>query len=94
MLIVQLFVSYSHVNLCRFFSSYWCRGLAAASACGSSWAFLFAVLEKKKLNWPHMNLAAVSSNLVINKTFKFNSYYSYMYCKLFESTLSKATCNK
>ena len=48
MLIVQLFVSYAHVNLCRFFSSYWCRGLAAASACGSSWAFLFALLEKKK----------------------------------------------
>ena len=41
MLIVHLFVSYAHVNLCHFFSSSWCRGLAAASACGSSWTFLF-----------------------------------------------------
>ena len=41
MLIVYLFVSYAHVNLCHFFSSSWCRGLAAASACGSSWTFLF-----------------------------------------------------
>ena len=40
MLIVHLFVSYAHVNLCHFFSSAWCRGLAAASACGSSLAFL------------------------------------------------------
>ena len=31
-LIVHLFVSYAHVNLCHFFSSSWCRGLAAASA--------------------------------------------------------------
>ena len=43
MLIVQLFVRYAHVNLCHFFSSFWCRGLAAASACGSSWTFLFTV---------------------------------------------------
>ena len=41
MLIVHLFVSYAHVNLCHFFSSSWCRGLAAASAYGSSWTFLF-----------------------------------------------------
>ena len=42
MLIVHLFVSYAHVNLCNFFSSSWCRGLAeAASACGSSWTCLF-----------------------------------------------------
>ena len=39
MLIVHLFVSYAHVNLCHFFSSSWCRGLAAASACGTSWTF-------------------------------------------------------
>ena len=45
MLIVHLFVSYAHVNMCHFFSSYWCRGLAAASACGSSWTFLFTFLE-------------------------------------------------
>ena len=37
MLVVHLFV-----DLCRFFSSFWCHGLAAASACGSSWTFLFA----------------------------------------------------
>ena len=41
MLIVHLFVSYAHVNLCHFFSSSWCQGLAATSACGSSWTFLF-----------------------------------------------------
>ena len=40
MLIVHLFVSYAHVNLCHFFSSSWCQGLAATSACGSSWTFL------------------------------------------------------
>ena len=41
MLIVHLFVRYAHVNLCHCFSSSWCRGLAAASASGSSWTFLF-----------------------------------------------------
>ena len=41
MLIVHLFVSYAHINLCHFFSSSWCQGLAATSACGSSWTFLF-----------------------------------------------------
>ena len=46
-LIVHLFVSYAHVNLCHFFSSSWCRGLAAASACGSSWTFLFTFLKSK-----------------------------------------------
>ena len=45
MLIVHLFVSYAHVDLCHFFSSSWCRGLAAASACGSSWTFLFTFLD-------------------------------------------------
>ena len=44
-LIVHLFVSYAHVNLCYVFSSSWCRGLAAASACGSSWTFLFTFLH-------------------------------------------------
>ena len=44
-LIVHLFVSYAHVNLCHFFSSSWCRRLAAASACGSSWTFLFTFLN-------------------------------------------------
>ena len=45
MLIVHLFVSYAHVNLCHFFASSWCRGLAAASACGSSLTFLFTFLH-------------------------------------------------
>ena len=41
---LHLFVSYAHVNLCHFFSSSWCQGLAATSACGSSWTFLFTFL--------------------------------------------------
>ena len=44
MLIVHLFVSYAHVNLCHFFSSFWYQGLTATSACGSSWTFLFSFL--------------------------------------------------
>ena len=28
-----------HTLICHFFSSSWCRGLATASACGSSWTF-------------------------------------------------------
>ena len=47
MLVVHLFVSYIHVNLSHFFSSSWCRGLAAASACGCSWTFLFTLLSTK-----------------------------------------------
>ena len=45
--IVHLFVSYAHVNLCHFFSSSWCRELAAAFACGSSWTsiYLFPMLK-------------------------------------------------
>ena len=45
MLIVHLFVSYAHVNLSHIFSSSWCRGLAAASACGSSWTILFTFMH-------------------------------------------------
>ena len=45
MIIVYLFVSYAHINLCHFFSSSWCQGLAATSACGSSWTFLFTFLD-------------------------------------------------
>ena len=40
MLIVHLFVSYAYDNY-HFFSSSCCQGLAATSACGSSWTFLF-----------------------------------------------------
>ena len=44
MLIVHLFVSYAHVDLCHFFTSSWCQELAATSACGSTWTFLFTFL--------------------------------------------------
>ena len=44
MLIVHLFLSYAHVNPCHSSSSSCCRGLAAASACGSTWTFLFTFL--------------------------------------------------
>ena len=35
----SLIISYAHVNLCHFFSSSWCQGLAATSSCVSSWTF-------------------------------------------------------
>ena len=41
----RAFVSNAHVNLCHLFSSYWCQGLAAASACSSSWTFLFTFMQ-------------------------------------------------
>ena len=44
LLIVHLFVSSAHFNLCHFFSSSWRQGLAATSACGFSWTFLFTFL--------------------------------------------------
>ena len=47
MLVVHLFVIYAHVNLCHFFSSFWCQGLAAASACGSSWTVPFTFCTVK-----------------------------------------------
>ena len=50
-LIVHLFVSYAYVNLCHFFSSSWCKGLAATSACGSSWIFLFTFFRELSLLW-------------------------------------------
>ena len=50
-LIVHLFLSYAYVNLCPFFSSSWCRELAAASACGSPWTFLFTCLLVQ--SWNH-----------------------------------------
>ena len=50
-LIVHLFVSYAHVNLCHFFSSSWCQGLTAASACGSSWTFLFTFFKVFYFDW-------------------------------------------
>ena len=44
-LIVHLFVSYAHANLCHFFSSSWDQGLAATSAYDSSLTFLFTFLN-------------------------------------------------
>ena len=38
-------VSYAHFNLRDIFSFSWCRGLAVASACGSSWSFLFTFFK-------------------------------------------------
>ena len=45
MLIVHLFVSYAHVDLCHLLSSSWCEGLSATSAYGSSWTFLFTFFK-------------------------------------------------
>ena len=75
-LIAHLFVSYAHVNLCHFFSSSWCQALAAISACGSSWTFLFTFLLHRFLNknckhvfvlklYPRMNLRSLFSQLNI-----------------------------
>ena len=50
-LIMHLFVSFAHVNLCHFFSSSWCQELAATSACGSSWTLLFTFLCSLCFSW-------------------------------------------
>ena len=42
--LLLLFVSYAHIKLCHLFSSSWCQELAAISACGASWTFLFTFL--------------------------------------------------
>ena len=60
-LIVHLFVSYAHVNLCHFFSSAWYQGMAATS-CGSSWTFLFFfffvfVFQFKPKHWVKRSIA-------------------------------------
>ena len=44
-LIVHLFVSYAHVNLCQFFSSPWCQAMPATSAYGFSWTFLLTYFQ-------------------------------------------------
>ena len=56
MLMMCLFVSYAHVNLCHFFSSSWCQGLAAA--CGSSWTFLFTFFHLVPLNQQVLKILA------------------------------------
>ena len=44
-LIVYFLLAMHTLIFVTFFSSFWCRGSAAASACGSSWTFLFAILS-------------------------------------------------
>ena len=67
MLIVHLVVSYAHVNLCQFFSSSWCQGLAATSACGSSWTILFTFLPEIIFS-----LVAVHISVVAKFSFRTN----------------------
>ena len=77
MLIVHLFVSYAHVNLCLFFSSSCCRGLAGASACSSSWTFLFTfiIFSLSDLITPTPSLQyLVKDSLFTNRMF--NTFYS------------------
>ena len=62
MLIAHLFVSYANVNLCHFFSSSWCQGLAATSACGSSWTFLFTFLMSTETSGHFGPLLLVSNH--------------------------------
>ena len=47
MLVVHLYVSYAHVNLCHVFSSSWCKEVTATSAGGSFRTFLFTFFIKK-----------------------------------------------
>ena len=79
MLIVHLFVSYAHINLCHLFSSSLCQGLAATSACGSSWTFLFTflLLQKRLFERPFYPFIHPSNlpNVLIVK-FIFNSAQS------------------
>ena len=44
MLLVLLFVCFVHVSFLSFFSSSWCRGLAAVCDCGTAWTFLLTFL--------------------------------------------------
>ena len=68
MLIVHLFVNYAHVNLSHVFSSSWCQGLPATSACGSSWTFLFALLSGHchKVIW-HVLSAIIKLRSISNR---------------------------
>ena len=75
MLIVHLFVIYAYVNLCHFFSSSWCRGLAAASACGSSWTFLFTFF---------------SIQIVLSNISLYFRIYMYVYICFFSDVLASA----
>ena len=63
MLIVHLFVSYAHVNLCHFFSSSWCRGLAALFLRPS-------ILAKTQTNHTSLPLDEHSSKIITTKSLK------------------------
>ena len=77
MLIVYLFVGYAHVNLCHIFSSSWCRGLAAASACGSSWTFLFTYLGlREKRRTSRGSVTTKGSNHLVLDLFLFHCAYA------------------
>ena len=73
MRIVHLFVSYAHVNLCHIFSSSWCQGLAATSACGSSWTCLFTFFIQKFID------ATSKFNIEIKTFLKLMSVVIYMF---------------
>ena len=65
MLIVHLFVSYAHVNLCHFFSSSCCQGLAATSVCGSSWTFLFTFFHGSQIEFGFITMRQTVSRIVM-----------------------------
>ena len=74
-LIVHLFVSYAHVNLCHVFSSSWCQGLAATSACGSSWTlvftfFLIIMLDIMKNIVCILSSSNIYCEIVVNRTYR------------------------
>ena len=78
MLIMHLFVSYAHVNLCDFFSSPWCRGLAAASACGFSLTFLFTIFASLLLQYQTSSL----HDLYLIFDFSRMSFYTNIPCNI------------
>ena len=62
-MVLHLFVNYAHIDLCHFFSSSWCRGWAAASACGSSdFSIYLFVISQVKFDKPDFTKLFVSSN--------------------------------
>ena len=83
---LSFFLSYAHVNLCHFFSSSWCRGLAATSACGSSWTFLFTFLRylypntlDKKVRDHHFQYIFFSGILNLTVYFNTSAYVDHLW---------------
>ena len=69
MLIVHLFVSYAHVNLCHFFSSSWCQGLDVTSACGSSFCLPFLIInEEMRKNMSSSAFLTTSNTWLVYRT--------------------------